>query len=328
MPLPIHTPAPWRVELRKNFTDWAILAAFLELDEANRAKIIKRSHFPLNLPYRLAAKAKKNDLEDPILKQFIPTVEEDLIIEGFIEDPVGDKLSRKCSKLLHKYNARALLVSTSACAMHCRYCFRRNFDYEQADKSFTQELEIIKNDPSIQEIILSGGDPLSLSNEALGALLDQLDGIEHIKMIRFHSRFPLGIPERIDEQFLALLTTVSKQIFFVIHCNHTAELDEQVLAALKKIQRLGIPLLNQSVLLKGVNDDLTTMKALLQKLIENGILPYYLHQLDRAQGTAHFETSEDLGKELIQELTKVLPGYAIPRYVREQQGEPSKTRIL
>lgn len=328
MPLPIHTPAPWRLELRKNFTSWDRLADFLELDTVSREKILERSLFPLNLPYRLAAKSSKNNLDDPIIKQFIPTLEENQIVEGFIQDPVGDNLSRKCSKLLHKYNGRALLITTSACAMHCRYCFRRNFNYEVDVKNFADELAAIKNDPSLHEIILSGGDPLSLGHETLSLLLNQLNQIEHIKIIRFHSRFPIGIPERIDKEFLELLESLKKQVFFVIHCNHPLELDEEVLARLKQIRKLGIPVLNQSVLLKGVNDDIRTMKELLQKLIENGIFPYYLHQLDKAQGAAHFETTEEMGKHLIEELTQQMPGYAIPRYVREQAGRPCKTRIL
>jgi KamA family protein len=211
--------------------------------------------------------------------------------------------------------------------MHCRYCFRRNFSYENADKTFLQELEIIKNDPTIHEIILSGGDPLSLQSEILGDLLDQLSGISHIKTIRFHTRFPIGIPERIDSELLRIFSTCSKQIIFVIHCNHVRELDDEVIVRLKSIQKMGIPVLNQSVLLQGVNDSLSSMKQLLEGLIAVGIIPYYLHQLDKAQGTAHFQTSEETGIELISELRKSLPGYAIPRYAKEIAGEASKTII-
>ncbi|MBM3208023.1 MAG: 4Fe-4S cluster-binding domain-containing protein, partial [Chlamydiae bacterium] len=187
------TTSEWRNVLRKNFTDWKLLADFLELDDEHRSKIITVKNFPLNLPYRLASKINKNTINDPILKQFLPTIEETVELPGFCADPVGDNLARKCSKLLHKYEGRALLVTTSACAMHCRYCFRRNFPYENTDKIFSNELELIKNDSSIKEIILSGGDPLSLSNEVLRRLLRSISEIKHVKMIRFHSRFPIGI---------------------------------------------------------------------------------------------------------------------------------------
>lgn len=318
----------WRQVQRKTFTDWKKLTAFLELDASHYHKIAEISHFPLNLPYRLAEKVQKNTFDDPILKQFLPTTEENMVIEGFGVDPVGDSLARKGAKLLHKYEGRALLITTSACAMHCRYCFRRNFPYENKDKSFSQELALLQEDNSIKEIILSGGDPLSLSNELLGSLLTRLASIKHITKIRFHSRFPIGIPERIDEEFLAILSKLSKQVVFIVHSNHAKELDQDVIEALKKLQRLGIPILNQSVLLKGVNDSLETLKELLEKLTDSGIMPYYLHQLDRSQGAAHFETSEDLGKKLLEDLTKTLPGYAIPKYVREVTGALSKTPIV
>ena len=323
-----QAPSPWRHAQRKNFTDWKSLALFLELDDFHYAKIAQIAHFPLNLPSRLAEKIQKNSFNDPILRQFLPTIEEQTQVEGFTLDPVGDLRARKGDKLLHKYEGRALLITTSACAMHCRYCFRRNFPYENQDKTFTEELEILQNDPSIKEIILSGGDPLSLSNELLRSLLIRLSKIPHITKIRFHSRFPIGIPERIDEEFLSLLAEVPKQVVFIIHSNHARELDEDVLEALKKLQKLGIPVLNQAVLLKGINDSFETMKELLEKLTDNGILPYYLHQIDRAEGVSHFETSEELGKDLLTELGKVLPGYAIPKYVREIAGKNSKTPIV
>ena len=328
MLLATKAPSPWRLKQRKNFTDWKTLALFLELDTSQYVKIAEIAHFPLNLPLRLADKIQKNSFDDPILRQFLPIIEERIKINGFTLDPVGDLSARKGDKLLHKYEGRALLITTSACAMHCRYCFRRNFPYENQDKTFNEELEILQNDPSIKEIILSGGDPLSLSNDLLGSLLTKLSQIPHITKIRFHSRFPIGIPERIDEEFLSLLAEIPKQVVFIVHTNHPKELDEDILGALKKIQKLGIPILNQSVLLKGVNDSFETMKELLEKLINNGILPYYLHQLDRAEGVSHFETSEEFGKQLLGQLAKVLPGYAIPKYVREIAGMDSKTPIF
>lgn len=317
----------WRQIQRQNFNCWKKLTAFLELDPAHFPAILKDPHFPLNLPLRLAQKIAKNSWDDPILRQFLPLEKERDASLGFKKDPVGDTQAQKTGKLLQKYYGRALLVTTSSCAMNCRFCFRQNYDYETQDKTFAEEIALIQADDSLTEIILSGGDPLSLSNEALQNLLGKLDQISHLKRVRFHTRFPIGIPERIDDGFLALLEKTHLQVIFVIHSNHPSELDAEVLGALKKIQKLGIPVLNQAVLLRGINDEMAVLKALCEKLADHGILPYYLHQLDQVQGSAHFEVAEEEGKRLIHELTTQLSGYAVPRYVREIAGEPSKTGL-
>ena len=254
----------------------------------------------------------KGNWEDPLLCQFLPTLEELKVSPLFVLDPVADGNARKKPKLLHKYNGRALLVCTSACAMHCRYCFRQHFDYETQDKLFQEELEEIAKEPSLSEILLSGGDPLSLSDAQLQHLIHQLSNIPHIKRIRFHTRFPMGIPERIDESFLKILADCPKQIIFVIHCNHPSEFDEEIFRRLKTIQQLGIPILTQSVLLRKVNDNIETLKQLFELLVDNGIIPYYLNQLDRVQGAAHFEVSEQEGIQLMQQLGALLPGYESP----------------
>lgn len=317
----------WRQILRSNFTQIKDLLSFLEL-EPDPAKVqLSNSRFVLNLPLRLAQKIKKKTWDDPILKQFLPSAQEQAEAQGFCSDPIGDLASQKSPKLLHKYEGRALLVTTSACAMHCRYCFRQNFPYDTIKKPFKEELDILRNDPSIKEVILSGGDPLSLSDHTLEDLLSNLYAIPHIKLIRFHSRYPIGIPERIDDSFLKLLSQSPVQIWFVVHVNHPSELDEDVVKALASIRKQGAVVLNQSVLLKGVNDHLDTLKALSEKLVESGIMPYYLHQLDRVSGASSFEVEESHGKYLIQELTKQLPGYAVPKYVREIAGEPNKTQL-
>lgn len=320
-------PSLWRSIQRQNYTDWKALADFLNLEEEKRLLILKNSKFPLNLPVRLAEKIEKNSLEDPILKQFLPLIEENHISKGYIEDPVQDARFRKRGRLLHKYQGRALLVVTSACAMHCRYCFRKNFDYEEKKSDFSEELEVIRQDHSLSEIILSGGDPLSLSNVALGELIDLLGQIPHLKRVRFHTRFPIGIPERIEQEFLKILENSPLQIWFVVHANHARELDEEVLIALKSIQKLGIPVLNQAVLLKGVNDSVSVLKELFEKLIDSGIFPYYLHQLDRVQGSAHFEVEQKEGTYLLGQLAKELPGYGVPKYVSEIAGEAHKLLI-
>lgn len=315
----------WRQIQKQNFTDWKKLAAFLQIDTDH---ILARPRFSLNLPLRLAQKIKKNTPNDPILRQFLPTKDELKVAPGFTPDAVGDSPSRKGKKLLHKYKGRALIVCTSACAMNCRFCFRQKFPYETEEKSFEDEVKAIAADASISEIILSGGDPLSLSDRTLQDLISSLDKIPHLTRLRFHSRFPIGIPERIDASFLKVLKSTRLQVFFIIHSNHPSELDAEVLAALKKIQLLGIPILNQSVLLKGVNDSVATLKALVEKLVDNGILPYYLNQLDRVEGAAHFEVDEEKGKALLKQLASEISGYGIPRYVREIAGEPGKTTLL
>lgn len=314
----------WRQKQRENFTSLAQLADFLQLSEEQRKRLISPTSFILNLPRRLADKMAKGTLDDPILRQFVPLSEELNILNGFVKDPVGDSLSQLTPRLLKKYAGRALLVTTGACAMHCRYCFRREYDYQASTDAFTRELELIAQDRSIREVMLSGGDPLSLSNQKLGELLKGIEAIEHVKIIRFHTRFPIGIPERIDAPFLDLIQSLKKQVYFVVHVNHPLELDDEVVLALKKLK---MPILNQAVLLKGVNDDEKTLFSLCSKLIEHGILPYYLHQLDQVAGSAHFQVSEERGRELIEYLRQNLSGYAIPKYVREIEGEPSKTPV-
>lgn len=317
----------WRQIQRGNFTRIEPLFEFLELSEDLKKKVLLRPRFALNIPRRLAAKMAKNTLDDPLLRQFVPLEEELAVIPGFVKDPVQDQRFQKTKKILHKYQGRALLITTSACAMHCRYCFRQNFPYETEEKSFESEIAYIAQDSTLSEIVLSGGDPLSLSDGTLAHLFRSLDAITHLKRIRFHTRFPVGIPERIDDSFLELLASSSKQIFFIVHINHPKELDSDVAQALKKIQCLGIPVLNQSVLLKGVNDDEETLLNLSEALINAGIIPYYLHALDPVQGTSHFSIPEERGPHLIRHIQERLSGFGVPRFVREEPGLPSKTFI-
>lgn len=301
---------------------------YLELHvEEGQRRILTSPSFALNLPLRLAQKMKKGDWKDPLLLQFLPLQSELNDHALFVSDPVLDINFKKTPKLLHKYSGRALLLCTSACAMHCRYCFRQNFPYEKTNLDFKQELKELNQDQSLTEIILSGGDPLSLSNERLKSLLQELNQIPHIQKIRFHTRFPIGIPERIDDAFIHTLSSLDKQVIFVIHSNHPQELDNAVFSALKRVQKLGIPLLCQTVLLHQVNDSVEVLADLFTNLSNQGILPYYLHQLDRVKGTAHFETTKEKGKELMQQLSAKLPGYCVPKYVQEIPNQPSKTVI-
>jgi len=315
----------WRAIQKRNFTDWKRLLTFLELNDSHL--VLAKSRFALNLPERLAQKSEKGRWDDPLLLQFLPTIHELKSDPLFVGDPVGDQDATKTPKLLHKYQGRALLLTTGACAMHCRFCFRQNFSYEREVKNFEQELYYIAKDASLSEIILSGGDPLSLSNEALSDLVEKLSLISHVKRVRFHIRFPIGIPERIDEGFLSLLRTSRLQTFFNIHCNHVRELDAEILCALKKIQHLGGVLLAQTVLLKGVNDDVETLHDLFETLANAGIIPYQLHQLDRVRGTQHFEVPVETGCSLVAALRKRLSGYAVPSYVAEVAHAPHKIPV-
>lgn len=281
--------------------------------------------FPLNIPLRLAKKIDWGNPLDPIFLQFVP-----LSLEGKrkgLLDPVQDQSFQKSSKLLHKYASRALLLSTSACAMNCRFCFRQNFPYEKEAKNFHSELKYLQEHPEILEVILSGGDPLSLSNRKWEEIITSLEDISHIKVLRIHTRFPLGIPERIDDEWLQIIGSSRLQVVFLLHVNHAKELDQEIFSALKKVQALGVPILSQTVLMHKVNDSIKALEELFLLLIQQGIIPYYLHQLDPVQGACHFEAEIAKGLELIEQLRNRLPGYAVPRYVQEIPGKPSKTNL-
>lgn len=318
----------WQSILRTNFTSADELAVFLQLKEEDRAELLDKSPFQLNVPQRIAAKMAKGTLDDPLARQFLAHILETKQGEGFLADPNKESLYTLTSKMLKKYAGRALIVTTSACAMHCRYCFRQNYPYEKEKADFEEELSSLRRDTTLFEVILSGGDPLSLPDRRLRTLLEGIDAISHIQLIRFHTRFPIGIPERIDDAFLELLSSIKKQIVFVVHVNHASELDTDVLLSLKRIQKLGIPVLCQSVLLKSVNDTVEALEELLLKLSGNGIIPYYLHQLDRVAGSERFEVSDEEAINLIRELKTRLPGYAVPQLVREISGHLHKTPLL
>lgn len=320
-------PPDWREIQRRNFNRLDQLCDYLELTVSQRKQLCAVPRFPLNLPLRIARKITKGTLDDPLLRQFLPLNEELLEVDGFVNDPVGDAGCVRSSKLLHKYRGRVLLVCTSSCVMHCRFCFRQNFDYDVSDKCFDDELAMISADSTIQEVILSGGDPLSLSNRLLSPLIQSLGAIPHVKKLRFHTRFPIGIPERIDEELLSILEESRLQVWFVLHCNHPRELDDDIFERLTALRKRGVVVLNQAVLLRGVNDDEEILSELCELLTDNGIFPYYLHQLDRVRGAAHFEVPENEGINLVAALRKRLPGYAVPLYVREIFGEASKQPI-
>ncbi|NGX34447.1 MAG: L-lysine 2,3-aminomutase [Candidatus Anoxychlamydiales bacterium] len=309
----------------KSFTNINKLIKFLKVDKKNQKKILLNSNFPLLLPYTLAKKIKKNDLTDPIFRQFVPLIDETYKNPGYTKDPLNEEKFRR-SKLIKKYNSRALLITTNACLGHCRFCFRKHFEFF-FNKNFDKEIDLIKKDKNLTEIILSGGDPLTLSNNDLENLLKTLDKISHLKILRFHTRYIIADPKRIDQNFLKILKNIKKQIIFVFHINHPKEIDSNLIKTIQKLKKQNILLFNQSVLLKDVNDDFETLKNLNLKLIEIGIAPYYLHHLDKIEGSKHFEVPIKKGKELIKQLHENLSGYMVPKYVREIPNKQSKTLI-
>lgn len=270
----------------------------------------------------------KGDLNDPLLRQVLPTHNELLTAAGFISDPVGDRQAELSPGLLHKYHGRVLLITTGACAVHCRYCFRRHYPYAGSTATASQWqgiLDYLHANPSIEEVILSGGDPLMISDKKLGEWLQQLQQLPQLKRLRLHTRLPVVLPQRITRELTGLFQTCRLNTVMVIHANHPTELSPSVAEALHKVAAAGVNLLNQSVLLKGVNDQCDTLVALSERLFEIGVMPYYLHLLDRVAGAAHFDLKESAIQNLQQQLVAKLPGYLMPRMVREIADEPSKT---
>jgi EF-P beta-lysylation protein EpmB len=326
-----QTPG-WQRALAEAVTDPAELLQLLQLDPgllpaAKRAAAL----FGLRVPRGYLRRIPKGDPDDPLLRQVLPLGAELLAVPGFGPDPVGDAAATARPGLLHKYRGRALLITTGACAVHCRYCFRRQFPYGEShpgNKQWRQILAYLEAAPEIGEVILSGGDPLVLSNQRLAELVQRLDRLTQLKRLRIHSRVPLVLPERIDAGLLAALAGSRLRQVLVLHANHARELDSEVAAALASLRRAGIDLLNQSVLLAGVNDRVETLAELSERLFDCGVLPYYLHQLDRVEGAAHFEVDEIKAKAMLEGLRTRLPGYLVPRLVREQAGATSKTPLI
>ncbi|HEY9546753.1 MAG TPA: EF-P beta-lysylation protein EpmB [Solimonas sp.] len=321
----------WQHELRLAFNRPADLLAYLELDPATAGLGLEALRdFPLRVPRGFAARMRKGDPLDPLFLQVWPSLRESDASPGYVVDAVGDLGKVREAGLIHKYQGRVLLVATGACAVHCRYCFRRHFPYSEqlaARDHWAAALAEIAADGSIEEVILSGGDPLSLSDDKLAELVSALDEIKHLKRLRIHTRQPIVLPERIDDRPLAWLDRTRLQTVFVLHANHSAALDESVRNALLPLRQRGIVLLNQSVLLRGVNDDADALSALSQRLFECGVLPYYLHLLDRVQGAAHFDLPESEAQQLMRVLSSRLSGYLLPKLVREISGAPAKTWI-
>jgi L-lysine 2,3-aminomutase len=288
------------------------------------------SAFPLFVPRGYVARMRMGDPHDPLLRQVMPVVEETGDAAGFNADPVGERMVMRQPGLLQKYDGRVLLITTGACAIHCRYCFRRHFPYEEAPRSidgWRPALEEIAQDPSLCEVILSGGDPLTLVDEALAELVQRFSEISHLRRLRIHTRLPIVIPERVTDELVEMLRHSRLTPILVVHANHVNELDQYVARALAELADAGILLLNQAVLLAGVNDTLAAQAALCERLVDLRVLPYYVHQLDHVTGAAHFEVPVETGRRIIEQLRATLPGYAVPKYVQEVAGAPYKVEL-
>jgi EF-P beta-lysylation protein EpmB len=323
--------ASWQDAMKDAVRDPAELCRLLDIppDVARTARTAA-SQFPLFVPRGYVARVRAGDPADPLLRQVLPLADETVATPGFVADPVDDAAAIRRPGMLQKYRGRVLLVITGACAVHCRYCFRRNFPYADAPRTVSDwrpALEEIAGDTTVHEVILSGGDPLTLVDATLEEFVRQLAAIPHVRRLRIHTRLPIVIPERVTDELVEILRSTRLMPIVVVHANHANELDEHVAAALAKLADAGIVLLNQAVLLAGVNDSVEAQAELCERLVDLRVMPYYLHQLDRVAGAAHFEVPVDTGQQIIRQLRELLPGYAVPRYVTEIAGKASKTII-
>lgn len=319
----------WQQELTEGFSNAKELCDYLEISSSLNS-ILHSAEFPLRVPREFVDRMEKGNIDDPLLKQILPIQDEETSFPGFNNDPVGDIDAMTETGVIHKYQGRVLFITTGSCAINCRYCFRRNFPYsgfQLSTQKLDRAIQYIADNQDISEVILSGGDPLLLNDKKLFSLINRLDKITHLKRIRIHSRIPVVLPSRITQDFCQALSKIKKNIIFVIHSNHTNELSEGVRIACQKIKNCNVTLLNQSVLLKGINDTAEELVRLSERLFSFDILPYYLHMLDRALGTHHFEVDQKTAISLMDQIKKQLPGYLVPKLVIEQAGALNKIVI-
>jgi EF-P beta-lysylation protein EpmB len=320
--------ARWQVELARSVTDPVELLGLLQLPPGLApCSADGAGSFPLRVPRPYVSRMRRGDPRDPLLLQVLARPDELAPHPGFTSDPVGDLAAVAAPGLLHKYRGRVLLVTTGACPVHCRYCFRRHFPYASTSVGRAQwagAVEYIRADPSVAEVILSGGEPLMWSNARLAEIARRLAEIPHVRRLRIHTRFPVVIPSRVDDGLLDAIAGTRLQPVMVLHVNHANELDQEVEDAMRRASARGVHLLNQSVLLHGVNDSVPALVGLSERLFGAGALPYYLHLLDRVHGAVHFEVSEIRAVQLMAEVQRQLPGFLVPRLVREVQGRSSK----
>ncbi|MBW3165510.1 EF-P beta-lysylation protein EpmB [Ferrimonas balearica] len=320
----------WQRELAEAYRSPVELLTDLQLDPAEFGQGLEaRRLFPMLVPKAFAAAMRPGDAQDPLLRQVLPVGDEFLVADGFGPDPIGEQ-DGPMPGLLHKYQSRVLLMLRTGCAVNCRYCFRRHFpyaDHKVGAAELAQAHDYIASDTRINELLLSGGDPLMARDDHLAELVARFSDLPHLKRLRIHTRLPVVLPSRITDQLVSMLADAPWQVVMVLHINHPNELQPELVAGLARLKAAGVTLLNQAVLLKGVNDHADTLVALAEGLFDAGVLPYYLHLLDRVAGAAHFEVDEDRARALMAEQLQRLPGFLVPRLVREIAGEASKTPI-
>ena len=321
----------WQEILSQSVTNAQELLDILGLDQTLLPGAMAASQqFQLRVPHTYIARIRKGDPNDPLLRQVLPISEEMVIAPGFSFDPLGEKPKNSHRGILHKYRGRLLLMPTQLCGVNCRFCFRRHFPYE--DNTLNREewlsaFEYIRSDSSVTEVILSGGDPLAINDKRLAWVTEELAKIPHLGRLRIHTRLPVAIPQRITEEFLDWFTGTRLQPVMVIHCNHPDEIDDDVADAMKLLRNRGVQLLNQSTLLKDVNDNSEILAELSEQLFSCGVMPYYLHLLDRVQGAAHFEVEEEKARILLAEMSERCSGYLLPKLARENADAPGKITI-
>lgn len=316
---------PWQKVLAEAIRNPRDLLRLLGLEEHYQPAA--DGGFPTLVTRSYASRMRRGDPDDPLLLQVLPSEHESTRIAGYAQDPVGDLEALRSPGLLHKYRGRALLLGTGACAVHCRYCFRRHFpyaDYQLTGERLAAAMAYLRSDDSIHEVILSGGDPLLMSNRRIEELLASLEAIDHLRRVRIHTRLPIVLPERVDQGLVRQLTNRRIVCVVVVHANHANELDSDVARSLSALHGAGITLFNQSVLLRRVNDDVATLCNLSERLFALRVVPYYLHQLDKVHGAAHFQVSDRRARRLVEEVRSRLPGYLVPRLVRENAGAHAK----
>jgi EF-P beta-lysylation protein EpmB len=324
----------WQLELSQAIRSGSELLSRLQLTSDQFPALLPDTavaDFPVLVPHSFLNRMQPGNPLDPLLLQVLPQSPEITSAPGFTADAVGDLHARRSPGLLHKYHGRVLLLAAGACAVHCRYCFRRQYPYAEEPRrleDWEPAMAEIEADSDIREVILSGGDPLVLNDSRLAQLCHRIARIPHIDRLRIHTRLPIVLPSRVTPELLSLLTSLPKQILMVVHANHAAEIRDDCLAAVQQVVRAGLPILNQAVLLQNINDSADAQEQLSLSLVNAGVLPYYLHQLDRVDGTQHFEVSETVGQQILSALQARLPGYAVPRYVREIPGATGKTPLL
>jgi EF-P beta-lysylation protein EpmB len=324
----------WQCQLSNLITDPHELLEIVQLlptDPGYQNIVEAGKQFQLRVPRGFAEKIEKGNPQDPLLLQVLPSARELIDNPQFSADPLDEQSSNPIAGLIHKYQSRVLVTLSGQCAINCRYCFRRHFPY--GDNRLTGEnlktiIAYIRDNKDLNEVIFSGGDPLSVSNVQISRVLSELKPLEHITRVRFHTRVPVVIPERIDNSLLESFDQYDKRILMVLHSNHPKELDNKFDQAMASLSGCGVALLNQTVLLKGINDDENTLVALSERLFSAGIMPYYLHLLDKVSGASHFDVDENTAIQLHHLLQARLPGYLVPKLVREIAGKPSKTWVF